>query len=146
MVAFCPNLAKAQAGFWSEDHKALYFKGFNNIRYWRNAGLSPTTGLTLEAWIYPTDRYMDEAGVITCLQAVGQNVGGGYGLFITGNQLIFRIVTNDGLQELKAFNAINFDTWQHVMATYDGSTGLLQLYVNGEAKGNRGVGRSRDVG
>src|SRR2546430_1850163 len=105
---------------------ALTFNGTTaKVTVLNVASLGLTTGMTLEAWVYPTVAPTGWRAVID------KNVDGYYlmassspnnrpavgGTFTAGNQ---NVMTPSGL-------AVN--TWTHLAATFDGT--MVRLYVNG---------------
>ncbi len=104
---------------------ALAFNGTSSmVTINESSWLDLTSGLTLEAWVYPTapaldyrdiiykevDRYYLEAGSERSTPVFG-------GTFTSGNTNIYAPAT------------LPTNTWTHLAATFDGST--MTLYVNG---------------
>jgi hypothetical protein len=108
--------------------RALSFDGLNDmVTVADSATLDLTTGMTLEAWVYPTA--LDDWHTVLFKEQTGNLVYGLYAndrdkanpqgqAFVGG---IARLV--DGPSQL------GVNTWMHLAATYDGSA--LRLYVNG---------------
>jgi hypothetical protein len=124
------NIGTLAAPAWTKAGKfghALAFDGVKDVVIVPHAtSLALTTGMTLEAWVYPTsaqigwsavvqkevDAYFLTAGSDTgALRPTG---GGTFGGFI---------------DHIKAPAAIPVNAWTYLALTYDGA--ILRLYVNG---------------
>ncbi|AUP79152.1 LamG domain-containing protein [Flavivirga eckloniae] len=81
--------------------------------------------VTLMAWI------KSDSGNSTNMTIVGEDVGCKLWLQ-NGNTPAFTVKTVGNSQETISCSAINFDEWHHIAATYTSTTGLLQLFVDGE--------------
>src|SRR2546430_8577082 len=123
------NVGTVSGAAWTPAGRygsALVFDGTStSVTVPSSASLGLTTGMTLEAWVYPTvaptgwraviDKdvdgyYLMAASATDDRPAVG-------GTFTAGNQ---NVMTPSGL-------AVN--TWTHLAATFDGT--MVRLYVNG---------------
>ena len=130
------NIQKAVRITRGRFGKALKFDGVSNRVIVSNSqSLALTTGMTLEAWIYPTMKMSGWADVVIKEPAAGGPVFPyPYGLFanVSSNQpatIVYnnnatRVLTN-GATQLPAY------TWTHLTATYDGQ--YQRLYINGVA-------------
>lgn len=140
MSALLFLLPSATAQNWnSNNHKVLDFYG-RFLTYSRTPKLSPSTELTLEAWVWPINQ--DNGGeyyaLISCLQDNGNIEGGGYALWMQNNRIRFQVMGNEGAGKgvdiSSDGNTFRRDYWNHVMATYNASTGQATIYINGERK------------
>lgn len=83
-------------------------------------GLNPTGGITIEAWVRPTQN----SG---CYTVVGKNFGDGYWLGICASRL--RYYTNGGGSSQDGLRPIPLGEWTHVAVSFDGTT--RRYYING---------------
>ena len=114
--------------------KALKFNGSSNwITVNDSASLDLTTGMTLEAWVYPTVSLSDWATVLMKEQPGFAT----YWLYANDDTNRPANVVNVGgtFRQLSAGPRLPANTWTHLAATYDGVT--QKLYVNGELAGSR---------
>lgn len=86
--------------------------------------LNVEDGLTLAAWIFPTNTSL--AGV---LRKLNQETNGSYGLYILDEKLHFQI--NGNALDLASNTLIPADTWTHIAVTYDQTAGKAEIYING---------------
>jgi hypothetical protein len=86
------------------------------------ASLDLTTGMTLEAWVYPTS--LNNVADVIYKDSVNYYLVGALGAG-TGPALGGAFAANP----LAATNVLALNTWSHLAGTYDGTT--MQLYVNG---------------
>ncbi|HWO62254.1 MAG TPA: LamG-like jellyroll fold domain-containing protein, partial [Umezawaea sp.] len=107
---------------------ALSFNGSNSIvNIPDSSSLDVTSGMTLEAWVYPTALATDWRTVALKEQT------GNYAYALYGNTGTSRpsanAVTGGTDHDVRGPSQLSLNTWIHVAATYDGSA--LRLYVNG---------------
>ena len=114
--------------------KALSFNGSGNFVTIADANaLDLTTGMTLEAWVYPTATATDWATALLKEQSGG---------------LVYALYTADGAnrppagyvkvgtdRSVTGTSVLPLNTWTHLATTYDNST--LRLYVNGTQVASR---------
>ena len=98
--------------------------------------LNPTTAITLEAWIYPTIfTYSNAWGtIISNEQSTGS---AGYVLTCGSSSRTLRFAIGNGssLTELTTSSILVLNEWQHVAATFDGST--MKIFRNGVQVGTK---------
>jgi PKD repeat protein len=106
---------------------ALQFNGSSMVTVADSASLDLTTGMTLEAWVYPTALSATWTDIIykdpdayflmgSTPQAQAPDLGGTFGQNVYGN-------------------ALPLNSWSHIAGTYDGAT--MKFYVNVVLVGSR---------
>lgn len=87
--------------------------------------------LTISAWVFANTTGEGGAGCIVSRGTVG--VSGANLVFIGTNGLRFFVNGTTTLDRQGSTNTLNLSTWNHVVATWDGSTSVanVHLYVNG---------------
>lgn len=114
---------------------ALTFNGTNSLVLVSNApSLNLTTGMTLEAWVYPT---ASQTGWRTIVQRETDAY-----LLHAGNDKSALRPTGGGTFNgtnawTNATTALSLNTWTHLALTYDSTT--LRLHVNGTPSASRTV-------
>ncbi|XP_078602190.1 uncharacterized protein LOC144876595 isoform X2 [Branchiostoma floridae x Branchiostoma japonicum] len=127
-------------GPYGNVNGAFLFSGTANsyIDIPNNGGLDVRSSYTILAHIYPTG----EAGPI--FNYVGNNNQWAVHLWQTGPQDLFmRTVGRDGhFSPAVGAAVLRQDAWNYVGGTYDSSTGVASLWINGERVGQKMIGVS----
>jgi len=106
---------------------ALDFDGVNDwVTVNDSASLDFSTGMTLEAWVYPMSQ-TNGGNTVILKEATGAEV---YALYSDEDANLPVSYFNDGsYQAVTGPNRLPVNTWTHLVATYDGQ--YQRLYVNG---------------
>ena len=108
--------------------KALAFNGTSSwVTVADSASLDLTTGMTLEAWVYPTTT-MTGWRTVMMKEQPGADI---YYLSANTdmNQPATGVSIGGSIRQLDAGTTIPVNAWTHLTATYDGTT--QRLYING---------------
>jgi hypothetical protein len=130
-TTFCAGGSVTLKSTGSSLGDALNFNGNNqyvNVTPTASINSLGLTGYTLEAWVYPTD----VSGVKSILRKTGD-----YNLYIIDGSVAAEVWPN-GIGNSTfirttpiASNVIPNNAWSHVAATWNKTTGIISLYVNG---------------
>ena len=113
--------------------KALSFNGTSDyLEIAHAASLSPTSGISLEAWVkFARNNTME---VILTKSTAGRDVWQDYALTHEANNIfrgIFRVAGN--IRVVNSLPHTDINVWHHVVVTFDGQS--LRMYVNGVLEG-----------
>jgi len=107
--------------------KAVYFRNGNNpVNCGNTISQLPLTALTIECWVK-----LSTTSMICAIVGNGPtSTAAGFSLTFSNSKLFFNL--SDGTQ-MPTF-AIDFTSteWTHIAAVWDGSTGKMPLYINGQ--------------
>ncbi|MBK8983651.1 MAG: proprotein convertase P-domain-containing protein [Ignavibacteria bacterium] len=106
------------------NNAAASFNGFSSyISVPSSPGLSPTSAITLETWVYPTQLLSTTMGLI------GKNYQTSYFLGIqSSGRVVFYPKGGSSLRS-RITGTIPVNKWTHIAATFNGST--TSIYING---------------
>ena len=94
-----------------------------------NANQNTGAQITVDAWIRPTNLIATNNASIINKRTGGNVEGYTFELTHSSSGLYFEMTTGDGIFAVTANNVLSTNVWQHVAATYDGSS--MKIYVNG---------------
>jgi hypothetical protein len=88
------------------------------------SSLNITSQITVEGWIYWTSLYYGWSNAIA-KTANGDSTGYGFYTYGSGSQMDFQV----GGSQLISTTGLSFNTWYHIVGTYDGTS--MIIYLNG---------------
>ena len=103
-----------------------------------NVQLRPTSGMTLEAWVKPTEDPVgyDRNGIISYFTLDGPTTESGFAFIYTAGKWRFVVITADDedvFPQLASWPGIDIpydgNTWTHIAGTYDGTN--ARIFKNG---------------
>lgn len=127
-------------------NSAYSFNGTSSyIQMPYNSVTRPTSAITVSAWIYTTNNASTaEQRIVSTTET------GGYALYLTGSsgnqciaqQICFIIYQSSStIQKVQANKSLLANNaWTHIVVTYDASTGILSLFLNGSLTTTNSVG------
>lgn len=106
--------------------KALSFNGSSSmVTVKDSASLDLTTGMTLEAWVYPQGSLSSWRTVLMKEQS-GSDV---YYIQTVDGKMVGDVYVGGSKQNIYSDSTIPLNTWTHLAATYDGAK--IKIYING---------------
>ena len=119
----------------TEAHAGQYAQfpgpGSGYINVTNDAGLNPTSAITLEAWVFLTDEstsWGSNSG--RCPTIAGKGYTTAYWLGVCNGHIRFYPRNDDSFD---GTGTVPLNTWTHIAATFDGTT--LNTYINGVLDG-----------
>ena len=136
------NVGTVSGAAWTTSGRYGSGLRFDGVDDWVTvadaATLDLTTGMTLEAWVYPTAQTSAHTVLLKETAA-----GLAYSLYAHENGAPVTWVRLDGAASSNSAtgtSSLPLNTWTHLAATFDGST--LRLFVNAAQVGSRTIGGS----
>jgi len=114
--------------------RALTFGAGSVVSIPDSASLDLSTGMTIEAWVYPTSSAAAYRNIIFKSQGDPATSPLCYVLQGTSPNSAPSVVTGVSPSNLTAASPLPLNTWSHLSATYNGAT--MNLYVNGVLAGS----------
>lgn len=120
ILIFISNVNYAQ---YTDNYAAVFNGSSSYVSFPNSSDLSPTTAITVEAWVMP-------AALPTSMAVIGKNYLTGYyfGIESTGRFIFFPRGSGYFLRS-RVSGIVRLNEWAHISATYDGS--VTKLYLNG---------------
>ncbi|MEQ8733484.1 MAG: Calx-beta domain-containing protein [Rhodospirillaceae bacterium] len=111
------------------DNVSLNLTGGQTV----NTNIDELSGdFTIEAWVFVPGPGTDSIIVSKHTNTFGSFDNGEFALLIsTGGFPTFRMGNGSGVTELQSSGILSPNTWVHLAASYDDSSGAMELYVNG---------------
>jgi len=136
LSVFAPNI------IFSQQNNSFNFQtnGANEdfVTITSNAQLQPSAGMTLEAWVKPTEdpATYDRNGIISYFTLDGPTTESGFAFIYTGGKWRFVVITandEDVFPQLASWPGVDIpydgETWTHIAGTYDGAN--ARIFKNG---------------
>lgn len=123
----CPNTTGPTGGTAGKFGNSGTFDGSND--YVEVASASDLTAdHTMSAWVYPTTAFTDY-GTIFDSQSSGGTQNDQYNLYIKSNGEFATYL--NGECTATPTGALSLNSWQHIVSTYNHSSGQVNMYLNG---------------
>lgn len=112
---------------------AASFSATTNNIYTSDVSLGFSKTITAEAWVYPTAA--NSTNIIVSQWYPGGLVGA-HGVFSLSYNATYQLgfsveSSSQSLHNLTSTSTLPPNTWSHVAATFDGNSGTINLYING---------------
>lgn len=125
---FCCSSDSISQMYWNQ---ACSFAGNSTsyIRVQNSSSIDLTGSFTIEAWVNPASLSASSKGIVAKGGALGTTLRYAIRLNTSGR---FSILTN-GVSRLtsKVSTSVHVNEWNHISASYNSSTNLFSIYLNG---------------
>lgn len=120
----------------TSDNLSVHFNGSTDyLAGPDHANNSPTSQITMEAWVFPEKTYtgaFSDYGTIMCKGLASYN----YRLYLGSNNEVYATINNNTSFGYSGDVIAPANQWSHIAFTYDGANGNYVYYVNGVAAGS----------
>jgi Ca2+-binding RTX toxin-like protein len=124
--------------------QAFSFDGIDDyIRVPNHPSLSPTEGLTIEAWV----NFASTDGAHTIIAKCDNDCSYIFKDWDDDDKLSIELSESSfqDLASLRSSTSLPLETWVHVATTYDATEGVVRLYMNGLEDASLAVGANRPI-
>jgi len=111
---------------FSFDPENLSWGTYSGIQIADQPAYALTNSLTIEAWVRPRGN-----GYYIFFRGDNRPGLDPYGLAMQGNNTVLFTITDANGNGASVGTTIAYNTWTHLAATLDGSTGTMNIYTNG---------------
>jgi predicted acyltransferase (DUF342 family) len=98
---------------------------------WMQATVANSSNLTFSAWIYPTIVSITGAYIVIASFSSGSTFSSAEILFDFNSKILFAFNNTINPPSLISANAISPNQWYHVVCSFNNSTKLARIYING---------------
>jgi hypothetical protein len=130
------------SGLLAQENNSFNFQsnegGEDFVRISTDPQNQPTSGMTLEAWVKPTENpeAYEMNGIVSYLTLQSETIESGYGLLYNSGKWRFVVITandQDVYPQIASWPGIEIpydgNTWTHIAGTYDGA--VARIFKNG---------------
>lgn len=111
--------------------------GVNSVTIPNSASLNPTSGLTVEGWVWVQTNANDYQAIFVKGDI---NSDLSHILFLDPDNRIYSGI--DSWYYVQSTNSLSTNTWHHIAMTYETNSETLNVYVNGQLDGTGWIGNT----